>query len=224
MGSPSSALINSTEDSPVTSAGVAATYGQKAAFYAYLHAVIQKRISDHKSAPGGMSYFQLSHSYDWQICSQFGQSQLSTPNSSANLISSFINASSYETNHCLRLFPYAPSSPDTEALEKYGGWTMRPSNVMFTNGAIDPWRSLSVQATTDINPQALNRRTTSEVPECNTPPPGDTVFGLIYPDTVHVKDLSKSPPYPLKSVTPYDLGLELFEEALDAWLPCFQAS
>ena len=224
MNSSSSVLVNNPENLAPTAAGIAATYGAKAAFYAYLHAVIQKGIADYKFLPGASRSPIDSAAWFWQLCSQFGQFQVSDPSRPTNIISSFINASSTETHDCYDQFPYAPRRPDVAAILKYGGWRMRPSNVMFTNGGADPWRSLSVQATTDINPHALNRPTTSEVPKCNTPPAGDAVFGMVYPDATHGMDLSRPRAVPANVTTPFDLGIELFSKALDAWLPCFKPS
>jgi len=78
-----------------------------------------------------------------------------------------------------------------------------------------------VQADTEINPQALNRKTTTVVPKCNEPPPGDEVFEIIYPEQLHVSDLSRRA-WDV-AANPVDEGLALFGKALDAWLPCFKA-
>jgi hypothetical protein len=97
---------------------------------------------------------------------------------------------------------------------------MKPSNVMFTNRGIDPWRTMSIQSTTDINPQALNRPSTTVVPRCNVPPPGDEVYGVVYAGQGHGSDMWRQ----LGNVTgSVDVGLELFGNALDVWLPCFEA-
>lgn len=98
---------------------------------------------------------------------------------------------------------------------------MKPSNVMFTNGELDPWRTEGLQADTRINPEALNRKTTTVVPKCNEPPPGNDVFGIVYPGQVHVSDLSRKARNATDS--PVNIGLALFGKALDAWLPCFEA-
>lgn len=96
---------------------------------------------------------------------------------------------------------------------------MRTSNVMWTNGELDPWRTEGVQADTRINPDALNPRTTKVVPRCNEPPSGDEVFGVVFEGQVHVSGITRR----AGNVTgPVDVALELFGEALDAWLPCFK--
>jgi hypothetical protein len=71
------------------------------------------------------------------------------------------------------------------------------------------------------NPQALNRPSTTVVPPCNIPPPGDEVYGVVYPGQGHSSDMSRQ----LGNVTgSVDVGLELFGNALDVWLPCFKAT
>ena len=230
----SSALIHNSEDCSPTVAGVAATYGGETAFYAYLHATIQKSIADYifyvaYVASHGVSGSAVDdNSWLWQVCSQFGEMQVSGSSGSTNIVSSFLNASATEAIDCQASFSYAPPSPDVNAFLKYGDWRMKPSNVMFTNGAKDPWRALGVQATTNINPDALNRPSTTQVPQCNTPPAGYEVFGLVYPNAVHGQDMTKSLTVPanvtLTSGTPMDSGLALFSEALDTWLPCWQPS
>ncbi|MCJ1323696.1 hypothetical protein MMC10_000357 [Thelotrema lepadinum] len=221
MDSPSSVLVNNTDDLQPTISGVAFTYSEEVAFYAYLHASIQKGISDHAFSPGSRRSALDQWSWPWQLCSEVGQFEISNASYPTNIISSFINASSSEAD-CHARFSYAPPKPDIGSLSKYGGWQMKPSNVMFTNGAMDPWRSLGVQATTDINPEAPNRPSTTQVPKCNEPPLKYHVFGQVYDNAVHCQDLSKPLSVPANGTTPFDLGMALFEKALDAWLPCFQ--
>ncbi|KAK5011257.1 hypothetical protein LTR16_005133 [Cryomyces antarcticus] len=80
---------------------------------------------------------------------------------------------------------------------------------------------------------ALARR--CDIPECGVPPPNDTVFGIVYRDMVHVSDMRAllntsdvnhqnfstvgfSSPI---STEPFYAGVGLFQQALEAWLPCF---
>ena len=223
METPASELANNPEDLNATTGGIAYTYGAEAAFYAYLHATIQKGMADARVFRRRPFSRADRIAWRWQLCSQVGQFQISNASSPTNLISTFINASS-QANDCHLLFPYAPPKPDVAAILKYGDWHMRPSNVMSTSGALDPWRTLSAQATTQINPYAPNRPTTSEVPKCNEPPEGDAVFGLVYENAVHGADGRRPFGVPANVTTPYDLGMDLFVEALDEWLPCFKPS
>ena len=209
-------------------AGAAATPGPENAFYAYLNATVQKGKADYQFLPGNPRAAVDTASWIWQLCSQFGQWQVTQAYSSpsTNLISKFYNVSSTEANYCHILFPYAPPVPDIAAILKYGGWRMRPSNIMWTNGAIDPFRAFGVQAISEINPHALNRPSTTVVPACNVPPPGDDVFGLVYAGAVHGQDLARpvaGPEPGSGSGIPFDEGLALFESALDVWLVCFHS-
>ncbi|KAN0108655.1 Serine carboxypeptidase S28 domain containing protein [Hyaloscypha variabilis] len=212
--------INSLNALP-TSAGVSANYSPKDAFYAYMYASIEKRKADFAFFPGRSRSMPDTVSWTWQLCTQFAQFQVSQYPSPKSIISRFYNVTAHKIYFCHELFPYAPEFPQVDEILKYGGWEMRPSNVMFTNGELDPWRTEGVQADTGINPQALNRKTTTVVPKCNEPPPADEVFGIVYPGQRHVSDLSRK----AGNVTgnPVDEGLALFGEALDAWLPYFKA-
>ncbi len=88
----------------------------------------------------------------------------------------------------------------------------RPSNVMWTSGELDPWRTEGVQTDTRINPEALNRRTTKVVPRCNEPPPGYEVFGPVFEGQVYVSGITRR----VGGLTgPVDFALKLFGEALD---------
>lgn len=103
---------------------------------------------------------------------------------------------------------------------------------MLTCGEYDPWRALSPASTEVGSP---NRTTVQDVPPCNIPPPGDTIFGIVYKDMVHVSDmralLNKSDvnhqnfstvgfSSPI-SPEPFYAGVGLFQSALEKWLPCF---
>ena len=120
-------------------------------------------------------------SWTWQFCSEFGFFQDTNQTDPLNLISRFNNLTSFEYVECRSVFPYAPERPETEAINgRYRGWRMKPSNVMFSNGEVDPWRTLGVQSEHSVNPYAFVRNSTKTVPRCNTPPPGDDVFGQVY--------------------------------------------
>jgi hypothetical protein len=221
LSSDPSELGSNSLDSLPTSAGIAATYNPMDAFYAYIFASIEKGKDDERFSPGNPRTMSDTASWKWQLCTQFAQFQVSQYQSPKSIISRFYNVTSHKIHFCHELFPYAPAFPQVNDVLKYGGWGMMPSNVMFTNGELDPWRTEGVQADTGINPEAMNRKTTIVVPKCNEPPPGDDVFGIVYPGQVHGSDISRR----AGNVTgsPVDLGLALFGQALDAWLPCFKA-
>jgi Serine carboxypeptidase S28 len=220
LSSDPSTLDCNALDGPPTRAGIAATYSPKDAFYAYIYATIEKGKADYASFPGNPRSMPDTVSWTWQLCTQFAQFQVSQYPSPKSIISRFYNVTAHEIHFCHALFPYAPALPRVDEILKYGGWGMKPSNVMFTNGELDPWRSETVQADSGINPEALKRRTTRVVPRCNEPPPGDEVFGVVYRGQVHTSDILRR----AGNITgsPVDVGLALFGEALDAWLPCFK--
>lgn len=219
MTSPSSALSTNSDDANFTAGGIAATYGAEKAFYAYLFAQITKSIRDLKEFPGRRRAKLDDASWKWQLCSQNGQFHVSSYPNPTNIVSRFYNFTNHAKHFCHDMFPYAPDKPDVDSYLKYGGWDMKPSNVMWTNGELDPWRALGVHATVDINPDAPARPRTTEVPRCKEAPAGDAMFGLVYPGEVHCSDLMK--PNDVNVTRPVDLGLELFSDALDAWLKCF---
>lgn len=106
---------------------------------------------------------------------------------------------------------------------------MQPTNVMWTNGEMDPWRTMGVHAEkrNGSNPDAIDRPRTTVVPRCNEKPNGEEVFGLVYEGAVHCQDLMRPWELEKKPVgngrgVPADEGLELFSRALDVWLPCFE--
>lgn len=133
----------------------------------------------------------------------------------------FHNILSLLENFCHSKFPYLPNVPNVSDVLKYGGWNMNPSNTMFTNGELDPWRAMTIHADSGLNAEAPNRMNTRTIPECNEPPPATEVFGILHPGVVHVPDFRRR--WEDES-GPVDESLELFRKALDLWLPCFQKS
>ena len=158
--------------------------------------------------------------WQWQVCTEHGFFQTASPGSRYNLLSSFLNIDEMWANDCALNFPGLSFPPNSSVLLKYGGWRMNPSNVMFTNGLRDPWHNAGLQSPS-FKTGSPNRTTTSKVPACNIAPPGDEVFGLVYPYGYHTGDF-------LQNGGPSDgdatQALDLFEHALDEWLPCFQDS
>jgi hypothetical protein len=204
-----------------TSIGLATASNPKHAFYAYLHALIHKSISDFQQFPKSPRKRADTASWNWQLCTQFAQFQVSQYPSPHNLLSRFYNLTNQFDWYCHGMFPYAPEKPAVEEVLKYRGWKMRPSNVMFTNGELDPWRGLGVQSDRRINPEALERMSTTPVPKCGVPPDGDDVFGAVWEGAVHVRDLrTKIETFEGSLI---EKGLELFGRALDGWLPCFDS-
>ncbi|KAG0648292.1 putative extracellular serine carboxypeptidase [Hyphodiscus hymeniophilus] len=216
-----SALSTNDHSRIPTPTGLAEATSSEHAFHAYLHALIQKSISDFSPSPNPPPPISRADkvSWTWQLCSQNAKIQVSQHPAPHNLISRFLNVSNQLRWSCHAMFPYAPAVPDVDAMLRYGGWRMRPNNVMFTNGELDPWRGLGVQSDRGINPDALERKSTRTVPSCGEPPEGDAVFGVVWEGEVHVSDLRTGREG--FEGSPVERGLELFGRALDEWLPCF---
>ncbi|KAF9450697.1 hypothetical protein P691DRAFT_440039 [Macrolepiota fuliginosa MF-IS2] len=219
---------NFTQD-PVEK-GIAAQEGVGAAFTAFLTAISEL---DYDSVPftddpaGDRSWM-------WQYCSEYGFYQRGDRNNPLSIQTAFQSLDLFQ-QQCNETFPeMLPASPQTQKVNKYGGWNMNPSNVMFANGEFDPWRTMGLASIEDIAP----KRTPSVViPECNTAPSDDngTFFGITYANMVHVSDMRVllTPDanhsdfntigfYSPVSQEPFFTGLGLFQLALDKWLPCFK--
>lgn len=85
---------------------------------------------------------------DLVVCAYVGFFIGANPNNNQSIQSKFLSLQSIQ-QQCLESFPEGavPSQPKVDALNKaYGGWFMNPTHVMFTNGEIDPWRTLSVSS------------------------------------------------------------------------------
>ncbi|KAK3112600.1 hypothetical protein LTR53_010950 [Teratosphaeriaceae sp. CCFEE 6253] len=178
-----------------SSKGISKTYGTFAAFAAVLHAISvlsdgMRTSVSHLNTTSAI--LTGSMSWRWQTSSEYGFYQVSNISSPYNLVSAFTNLNKWQAVDCNQQFGYPemPSAPNIFLPNKYGGWTMAPSNVMFVNGAKDPWHTLSVQSTsTEIG--APNRTTTQDISACNQAPADDKVFGLVFADGYHCSDLDR---------------------------------
>ncbi|KAH7146111.1 serine carboxypeptidase S28-domain-containing protein [Dactylonectria macrodidyma] len=170
-------------------------------------------------------------SWTWQTLNEMGYYQGSNATNPIQVISKYYNVTAIRDIQ-LEDGVFAgfrdssfPSGLNNSYLLELGGWDMKASNVMFTNGEFDPWRSFSVHSE-ETESGAPERAYTVEVPQCNQLPNGTDVFGLVYAGAVHSEDLS-NPPYirgSLEDPTPLEQGLDLFLKAWDVWLPCFDQS
>lgn len=197
--------------------GIAAVYGPKAAFGAVLYATaLHTQFSDfHNRPPNG--FVADAPSWNWQYCFENPNWMVANVTSPYNLLSARINVENSAMAGCgaNSTFPFPIPPSNLTANDKYGGWKMQPSNVMFIDGEKDPWHTLSVHSTnTEVG--APNRSSTQEVPACNEPPPGDAVFGMLFPNGYHGADLVPA--------AEGAIAVELFSKALDKWLPCFNAT
>ena len=172
------------------------------------------------------------YSWYWQTINEVGWYQAS--NDSNNFESYPILSDAYNTStlriELMDAFGYysysAFPSLNNSWLESLGGWNMKASNVMFTNGEFDPWRAFSV-ATQESHAGAPNRTITQDIPACNKVSDGEEVFGLVYDGAVHAADLVWWPEIEAGQANltkPLDDGVELFVNAWNVWSKCFNAS
>jgi len=158
-------------------------------------------------------------SWLWQVCTEWGfyQSNNFGPHS---LLSKYQTVE-YNQALCTRQFPEAakrgiiPKSPEVNRVNREtGGWTMRPSNIYWSGGQFDPWRTLSVLATESFAPRGVNF--TTEIPKCNVATGQDSVFGYIMQNAEHCFDMRRG-------FAAGEISRGYFRQALKEWLPCFQA-
>ncbi|KAF2161385.1 hypothetical protein M409DRAFT_28119 [Zasmidium cellare ATCC 36951] len=197
--------------------GIGSRYGDKAAFGAVVYTTaLHTQFSDFYNRPS-TGFVVDGPSWNWQHCFENPNFMVANTASSDNLLSRLINLENVIIAECgaNSSFPFPIPASNLTANNQFGGWKMQPSNVMFIDGAKDPWHTLSVHSTSD-EIDAPNRRSTQEVPACNEPPAVDDVFGMVFPDGYHGGDLVQHPES--------DTAVELFSKALDVWLPCFNAS
>ncbi|KKK26401.1 hypothetical protein ARAM_002187 [Aspergillus rambellii] len=156
-------------------------------------------------------------SWTWQYCSEWGFYQ-------SNNVGAHSLLSRYQTlelmqRQCNEIFPEAskqgilPPQPKAAALnQEFGGWTIRPSNVYFSAGEFDPWRTLSLLSNEDFAPQGVSL--TTQIPPCGVQPGADKVFGFVGANSVHCFDFRTD-----SAVGEESRGY--FIQALKEWLPCF---
>lgn len=231
---PEEAILSNPGTGKLHEEGLAEAYSPAIALEAYIYAV---RLFLHKnylssarsstSSRGNSVHVEAdaiadSNAWDWIVDTAFGDFQGSNP-SNISLVSRYSNWTS--TRHQQDGdFTFSPKvfrgKPDISLVDKYGGWEMNPSHVMFTNGQYDPWRGFSV-ASQDTNYNSPGRKILQDVPKCNTAPEEGTAFGWVYPDQVHCSDLDSQQGGMDDKSSPLYLAVNLFSSALDSWLPCF---
>ncbi|KAJ3574762.1 hypothetical protein NP233_g1547 [Leucocoprinus birnbaumii] len=218
---------NRTADA--TEKGITANEGIETAFNAFLTAISEL---DYDSIP-----FEddpvTDRSWMWQYCSEYGFYQRGDRNNPLSIETAFLSLDLFQ-KQCNDAFKTAiPASPQTQKVNKYGGWGMNPSNVLFTNGEFDPWRTMGLASIEDNSPK---RTPTVIIPECGAATADNsTFFGMTYANMVHVSDMrvlltpdanhtnfSTVGFYSPVSQEQFFTGLGLFQLALDQWLPCFK--
>lgn len=156
-------------------------------------------------------------SWTWQFCTEWGYFQ--SNNVGPHSLLSRYQSLEYIQYTCNRQFPEAvrkgllPKTPNVDATNaETGGWTIRPSNVYWSGGQFDPWRTLSPLATESIAPQGV--RFTTEIPQCNVETDDETLFGYIMENAEHCFDFNAD-------FASGKISRGYFHMALKEWLPCF---
>ncbi|KAF8512337.1 serine carboxypeptidase S28-domain-containing protein [Gautieria morchelliformis] len=213
--------------------GIAAASGDvQVAFNAFLVAISELDYDAISNDP------VADQSWMWQYCSEYGFYQRGDPENPRSIETAFLSLSLFQAQ-CNETFPFPgllPASPNVQHVNKYGGWNMNPTNVFWTNGEFDPWRTMGLAS---IEANSPHRTPTSAVPPCkeNVFSSSQNFFGLTHTGMVHVSDLRVllTPDanhsnfktvgfYSPVAQEPFYSGLGLFELALDEWLEegCFQ--
>ncbi|KAL2849820.1 serine carboxypeptidase S28-domain-containing protein [Aspergillus pseudoustus] len=155
--------------------------------------------------------------WTWQYCSEWGFYQ--SNNVGVGSLLSNYQTLEYQQFQCNRLFPAAlksgilPSEPRVTSLNsEHGGWAIRPSNVFWTAGEFDPWRTLSPLSNESFAPQGI--KATTDIPQCGVKTPEDTIFGYVGANMYHCFDFHDS-----QAATE---SRKYFNQALKQWLPCFE--
>lgn len=160
----------------------------------------------------------LSISWTWQYCTQWGY--LQAANLGPHTLGSRYETLEHQQSICFRQFPdglssgLLPPSPKTEQINsETDGWAMRPSQVMFTEGEFDPWRTLSPLSNESFSEHF---QVTQDIPACGVSTAADTVFGFVLANAQHCYDFNPVATYP-----PAAVPNDLFQSALTEWLQCF---
>ncbi|GAM89198.1 hypothetical protein ANO11243_072350 [Dothideomycetidae sp. 11243] len=202
---------------PIASeAGIARTQNITVAWNAFLVAM---SATGYNNLPGsGLVEPSSGISWTWQYCTEFGYYQTGNPANPHTIESRFTSLDSIQSTYCEGTFPNMslPATPNTDAVNKYGGWNMNPSNTMFTAGEFDPWRPLSVLSE-DTENGAPGRTIVQTVPQCNVAPDNGTAFGQVYMN-MNASSIGQVPHINLES---FYTALGLFSIALENWFPCF---
>lgn len=131
--------------------GVVSAYGVDRALQAFLTAIAELNYDAIEGDPDDPVQ---DRSWMWQYCSEYGMYistrisfknaidclhsagfyQRGDPNNPLSIETSFRSLDYFQDN-CNAAFPHGlPPSPNVSNVNKYGGWNMSPSNVLFTNG------------------------------------------------------------------------------------------
>ncbi|KAF2787384.1 peptidase S28 [Melanomma pulvis-pyrius CBS 109.77] len=155
-------------------------------------------------------------SWTWQYCTQWGFFQ--SANLGAHQLVSKYNSLAHQKDICHRQFPTAkaplfPEWPRTGATNRaLGGWDLRPSQVYWSGGEFDPWRTLSPLS---AEPFAPHPQAFTQPPKCGEEQSPRDIFGYVMKDAQHCYDFRT-----------YFAGgaasRKYFTDALTSWLKCFK--
>ncbi|KAE8351174.1 serine carboxypeptidase S28-domain-containing protein [Aspergillus coremiiformis] len=169
---------------------------------------------------GGPSADPDTISWTWQYCTQWGY--LQADNLGPHSLLSKYQSLEYQQSLCYRQFPGAkesgllPLQPDTnDTNAETGGWTIRPSNVFWSAGEFDPWRTLTPLSNETFAPKGV--QITTDIPQCGVETPENVLFGYVIPDAEHCFDFDLD-------YKPADKSRKLFSDALKKWLPCWKGT
>jgi hypothetical protein len=118
--------------------------------YGYVKRSLEPSLSGAKPSIGEpISPWQDVHSWEWQVLSELGLMVSVNASSPYALGSKYVDHAYMRKNIIKQVFGNfsesdIPAQPDNSYAMGFGGWRMRPSNTMFTNGEFDPWRAYGV--------------------------------------------------------------------------------
>ena len=161
---------------PAYSEGLAAHFDVMIALDAFLIGLAETD-PDTYASPGPPSDTEEADTLAWQYqyCTEFGTPSPfhnkhswpglidfihvgffkgANPNNYRSIQSRFLTQEDIQKD-CSNTFPGAvPPEPNPHVLNNaYGGWHMNPTHVFFTNGQIDPWRTLSIASVEQNSPK-----------------------------------------------------------------------
>lgn len=136
--------------------GIAAAFGEKAAFAAVLYATtLHMQFSDIYNRPC-IQIVADGSSCNWEHFIENPNWQIANMSSPCNFLSALTNAEDSAMAGCnvKASFPFQIPPLKLTANLKYGGWNMQPLNAMFIDGPKDPWHTLSTHSSsTEIGVQ-----------------------------------------------------------------------
>jgi hypothetical protein len=142
---------------------------------------------------------------------------LQSSNLGAHQLVSKYNSLTHQRDICHRQFPSAPRSllPDWPAVGKtnahFGGWATRPSNVYWSGGEFDPWRTLSPLSSEGFAPHP---ELFQEAPKCGETTTREMIFGYVMKSAEHCFDFRTT-------FAGGAVSRKYFTDALSGWLKCF---